>query len=387
VQEVNLTSVYLCCKHVIPYMQRQGRGRDQHGLVRRVLGAATSQISYSASKGGVLAMSRELGVEFARQGIRVNALCPGPVNTPLLTELFAADAERAHGGWCTSRWAGSANPRRSPPRSPSSPATTPRSSPRNTFLVDGGISAAYVTPSEPVRVVSADDALFRPVRAGNPFEETVERLLQADQTRCRGSGPAAAAERELAARLGVSRVTLREAIRALTEAGTSSPRAAGTAAPSSTSAAPGRAGRGRRLAGSWAGGLEDALVLRSALEVGAAEAARARDLTDEEAGSSGAGWPTRRRRGSPTTAGWTPGCTWPSPRPAARVADLRGGRRPDAAEHPLDAIPLLERNIVTPTSSTGAWSIAILGGDPGAARQGRCRSIWPTAALLRAFLG
>ncbi|MBV8931488.1 MAG: 3-oxoacyl-ACP reductase, partial [Kutzneria sp.] len=96
VQQVNLTSVYLCCKHVLPHMRRQGRGSiiNTASFVA-VMGAATSQISYTASKGGVLAMSRELGVQFAREGIRVNALCPGPVNTPLLKELFAADPERA----------------------------------------------------------------------------------------------------------------------------------------------------------------------------------------------------------------------------------------------------------------------------------------------------
>ena len=96
VQEVNLTSVYLCCKEAIPYMRRQGKGSiiNTASFVA-VLGSATSQISYTASKGGVLALSRELGVQFAREGIRVNALCPGPVNTPLLTELFAADPERA----------------------------------------------------------------------------------------------------------------------------------------------------------------------------------------------------------------------------------------------------------------------------------------------------
>ena len=96
VQEVNLTSVYLCCREAIPYMQRQGKGSiiNTASFVA-VLGSATSQISYTASKGGVLALSRELGVQFAREGIRVNALCPGPVNTPLLTELFAADPERA----------------------------------------------------------------------------------------------------------------------------------------------------------------------------------------------------------------------------------------------------------------------------------------------------
>src|SRR6185437_12284705 len=96
VQEVNLTSVYLCCKHVIPYMQRQGKGSviNTDSFVA-TMGAATSQISYTASKGGVLALSRELGVEFARRGVRVNALCPGPVNTPLLQELYANDPVQA----------------------------------------------------------------------------------------------------------------------------------------------------------------------------------------------------------------------------------------------------------------------------------------------------
>src|SRR5580693_4405908 len=96
VQEVNLTSVYLCCKAVLPYMRAQGkRSIINTASFVAVMGAATSQISYSASKGGVLSMSRELGVQFAREGIRVNALCPGPVNTPLLRELFASDPERA----------------------------------------------------------------------------------------------------------------------------------------------------------------------------------------------------------------------------------------------------------------------------------------------------
>lgn len=130
VQEVNLTSVYLCCKAALPYMRRQGRGSiiNTASFVA-VMGAATSQISYTASKGGVLAMSRELGVQFAREGIRVNALCPGPVNTPLLKELFAKDPERAQRpSWSTCRWAGSPNRRRSPPPWPSWPAMTPRSS-------------------------------------------------------------------------------------------------------------------------------------------------------------------------------------------------------------------------------------------------------------------
>src|SRR5436309_77740 len=96
VQQVNLTSVFLCCKHAIGYMRRQGRGSviNTASFVA-VMGSATSQISYTASKGGVLALSRELGVQFAREGIRVNALCPGPVHTPLLRELFAQDPERA----------------------------------------------------------------------------------------------------------------------------------------------------------------------------------------------------------------------------------------------------------------------------------------------------
>mgnify|MGYP003327961219 FL=1 len=96
VLRVNTTSVYLCCKAVLPYMQKAGKGSiiNTASFVA-TMGAATSQIAYTASKGGVLSMSRELGVQFAREGIRVNALSPGPVNTPLLMELFAKDPERA----------------------------------------------------------------------------------------------------------------------------------------------------------------------------------------------------------------------------------------------------------------------------------------------------
>jgi NAD(P)-dependent dehydrogenase (short-subunit alcohol dehydrogenase family) len=92
VQDVNLKSVFLCCKHGIPHLIRGGGGSviNTASFVA-VMGSASSQISYTASKGGVLAMSRELGVELGRKGIRVNALCPGPVNTPLLQELFAKD--------------------------------------------------------------------------------------------------------------------------------------------------------------------------------------------------------------------------------------------------------------------------------------------------------
>jgi len=96
VLRVNTTSVFLCCKAVIPYMQKAKRGSiiNTASFVA-TMGAATSQIAYTASKGGVLSMSRELGVQFGREGIRVNALSPGPVNTPLLQELFAKDKERA----------------------------------------------------------------------------------------------------------------------------------------------------------------------------------------------------------------------------------------------------------------------------------------------------
>jgi NAD(P)-dependent dehydrogenase (short-subunit alcohol dehydrogenase family) len=96
VQHANLRSVFLCCKHGIPHLLDGGGGSviNTASFVA-VMGAATSQISYTASKGGVLALSRELGVEFARRGVRVNALCPGPVDTPLLRELYAKDPEQA----------------------------------------------------------------------------------------------------------------------------------------------------------------------------------------------------------------------------------------------------------------------------------------------------
>ena len=126
-----------------------GQGLDhQHGAsFVALMGAATSQIAYTASKGGVLAMTRELGVQFAREGIRVNALCPGPVATPLLHGAVRQGpgagrppaGARADGPVRRAR-------RRSPPRSRSWPATTPRSSPPSQFLVDGGITGAYVTP-------------------------------------------------------------------------------------------------------------------------------------------------------------------------------------------------------------------------------------------------
>jgi NAD(P)-dependent dehydrogenase (short-subunit alcohol dehydrogenase family) len=147
VQEVNLTSVYLCCKAALPYMLEQKRGSiiNTASFVA-VMGAATSQISYSASKGGVLSMTRELGVQFAREGIRVNALCPGPVNTPLLKELFATDPERA-----ARRLVHVPMGRFGEPEELASAVLFLASDDAsfitaNTFLVDGGISGAYVTP-------------------------------------------------------------------------------------------------------------------------------------------------------------------------------------------------------------------------------------------------
>jgi NAD(P)-dependent dehydrogenase (short-subunit alcohol dehydrogenase family) len=147
VQEVNLTSVYLCCKAVIPYMRAQGRGSiiNTASFVA-VMGAATSQISYSASKGGVLAMSRELGVQFAREGIRVNALCPGPVNTPLLQELFAKDAERAQRRLVHVPMGRFAEPEEIAAAVAFLASDDSSFITASTFLVDGGISGAYVTP-------------------------------------------------------------------------------------------------------------------------------------------------------------------------------------------------------------------------------------------------
>jgi NAD(P)-dependent dehydrogenase (short-subunit alcohol dehydrogenase family) len=147
VQEVNLTSVYLCCKAALPYMLEQKRGSiiNTASFVA-VMGAATSQISYSASKGGVLSMSRELGVQFAREGVRVNALCPGPVNTPLLRELFAKDAERAQRRLVHVPMGRFAEPGEIANAVLFLASDESSFITANTFLVDGGISGAYVTP-------------------------------------------------------------------------------------------------------------------------------------------------------------------------------------------------------------------------------------------------
>ncbi len=147
VQNVNLKSVYLCCKHGIPHLLERGGGSviNTASFVA-VMGAATSQISYTASKGGVLAMSREMGVQFARQGVRVNALCPGPVNTPLLQELFAKDPEKAARRLIhlpMGRFAEAVEISNAALFLASDEASYVNAS---TFLVDGGLSGAYVTP-------------------------------------------------------------------------------------------------------------------------------------------------------------------------------------------------------------------------------------------------
>jgi NAD(P)-dependent dehydrogenase (short-subunit alcohol dehydrogenase family) len=147
VQAVNLRSVFLCCKHGIPHLLDAGGGSviNTASFVA-VLGAATSQISYTASKGGVLALSRELGVEFARRGVRVNALCPGPVDTPLLRELYAKDPEQAARRLVhvpMGRFAAAeeiANAVLFLAGDESSFVTA------SSFLVDGGITGAYTTP-------------------------------------------------------------------------------------------------------------------------------------------------------------------------------------------------------------------------------------------------
>jgi len=147
VQDVNLRSVFLCCQKGIPHLLRRGGGSviNSASFVA-VMGAATSQISYTASKGGVLALSRELGVEFARQGVRVNALCPGPVNTPLLQELFAKDPAKAARRLVhlpMGRFAEATEIAAAACFLASDDASYVTAS---TFLVDGGLSSAYVTP-------------------------------------------------------------------------------------------------------------------------------------------------------------------------------------------------------------------------------------------------
>jgi NAD(P)-dependent dehydrogenase (short-subunit alcohol dehydrogenase family) len=147
VQDVNVRSVFLCCKHGIPHLLDGGGGSVINvASFVAVMGAATSQISYTASKGAVLAMTRELGVQFARRGVRVNALCPGPVNTPLLQELYASDPEQAARRLVhlpMGRFAEAVEIANAVVFLASDESSYVNAS---TFLVDGGLSGAYVTP-------------------------------------------------------------------------------------------------------------------------------------------------------------------------------------------------------------------------------------------------
>jgi NAD(P)-dependent dehydrogenase (short-subunit alcohol dehydrogenase family) len=147
VQDVNLKSVFLCCKYGIPHLLEAGGGSVINvASFVAVMGAATSQISYTASKGAVLAMTREMGVEFARQGVRVNALCPGPVNTPLLQELFAKDAEKAARRLVHLPMGRFAEAREIAQGALFLASDESSYVTASTFLVDGGLSGAYVTP-------------------------------------------------------------------------------------------------------------------------------------------------------------------------------------------------------------------------------------------------
>jgi NAD(P)-dependent dehydrogenase (short-subunit alcohol dehydrogenase family) len=147
VQAVNTRGVYLCCKHGIPHLLARGGGSVINvASFVALVGAATSQISYTASKGAVLSLSRELGVQFARQGIRVNALCPGPVETPLLLRIWGETP-----GAAERRLIHLPMGRMAQPREIVNAAlflASDESSYVNaaTFTVDGGLSAAYVTP-------------------------------------------------------------------------------------------------------------------------------------------------------------------------------------------------------------------------------------------------
>jgi len=150
VQQVNLRGVFLCCKHGIPHLL-ENDGPSRGSVINTasfvaVMGAATSQISYTASKGGVLALSRELGVEFARRGVRVNALCPGPVDTPLLKELYAADPEQAARRLVHVPMGRFARPEEIASGALFLACEESSFVTASTFLIDGGLSGAYTTP-------------------------------------------------------------------------------------------------------------------------------------------------------------------------------------------------------------------------------------------------
>ncbi|WP_427885151.1 FadR/GntR family transcriptional regulator [Kribbella sp. GL6] len=237
-------------------------------------------------------------------------------------------------------------------------------------------------------VVQADDAVFRPVRAGNPFEETVERLLQAIKLGVVVPGDRLPPERELAARLNVSRVTLREAIHALTEAGYVESRRGRYGGTFVNEQLPKpRRTPAKRLARDLGAGLEDALTLRLVLETGAAEAAASRTLGDAErdhlqrclADNAAASLTDYRRLDSRLHLAIAE--VTGSPSLTSAMADVRM-----RLNELLDAIPLLERNIEHSNEQHAAIVDAILTADPGAARRAMQEHLQGTAVLLHGFL-
>ena len=147
VQRINVRSVYLCCKHGIPHLIESGGGSVVNtASFVATMGAAVSQISYTASKGAVLALSRELGVEYARRGVRVNALCPGPVDTPLLRELFLSDPKKAARRLVHLPMGRFAEAREIAQGALFLASDDSSYITASTFMVDGGLSSAYITP-------------------------------------------------------------------------------------------------------------------------------------------------------------------------------------------------------------------------------------------------
>ncbi|WP_433016686.1 FadR/GntR family transcriptional regulator [Kribbella sp. CA-294648] len=237
-------------------------------------------------------------------------------------------------------------------------------------------------------MATADEAVFRPVRAGNPFEETVERLLQAIKLGVVGPGERLPAERDLAARLNVSRVTLREAIKALTDAGYVESRRGRYGGTFVNEQLPKpRRVSAKQLTRELGAGVDDALVLRFALETGAAEAAASRELTDAEAEH------LRRCLAETSSAGLTDYRRMDS-RLHLAIAEVSGSPSLTSAtadvrmrlNELLDAIPLLAVNLEHSNDQHDAIVTAILAGDPVAARQAMQEHLSGTAALLRGFL-
>jgi DNA-binding FadR family transcriptional regulator len=234
----------------------------------------------------------------------------------------------------------------------------------------------------------ADEALFRPVRANNAFEETVERLMQTIRLGVVGPGERLPAERELAGRLNVSRVTLREAIRALQQAGYVESRRGRYGGTFVTRTPPKPSRRSlKRMVHQMGGDLGDALTLRQVLEVGAAEAAAARDLPEQErehltqllADTAAASLSSYRRHDSRLHLAIAE--ITGSPSLTAAVAEVRM-----RLNELLDAIPLLVRNIEHSNEQHAAIVSAILAGDVETARRTMAEHLAATASLLHGFL-